>query len=74
MTTNDVPAILDQILDPLNNIQEQVQAALLLAQRNHLPRPFLHTIQAAIHDLEHTWETLNEICTTLDPNRGKSQL
>lgn len=74
MTTNTVPAILDEILDPLNNIQEQVQTALLLAQRNKLPRPFLHTIQGAIHDLEQTWETLNEICTTLDPDRAKPQL
>lgn len=74
MTPNDVPAILDQILDPLNNIQEQVHAALLLARRNKLPGPFLDTIQAAVHDLEHTWETLNEICTALDPDRDKSQL
>ncbi len=71
MTSDSLPAMLDAVLDPLNAIQETVQAALLLATRNKLPRPFLHTIAAAIHDLEHTWETLNEIATTLDPDRGK---
>ncbi|MBA7572249.1 hypothetical protein ES708_14025 [subsurface metagenome] len=73
MTANTVPAILDSVLDPLNAIQEDVQAALLLAQQNKLPRPFLQTIQAAITDIERTWETLNEICTTLDPDRAKPE-
>jgi len=71
MTT--VPAILDGILDPLNAIQEDVQAALLLAQLNKLPGPFIDTIKGAIHDLERTWQTLNEICTTLDPDRAKPE-
>lgn len=73
MTTNTVPAMLDAVLDPLNDLQEQVQAALLLAQRNRLPPAFVDTIKAAVANIEHTWETLNEIVTALDPNRGKPQ-
>ena len=73
MTANTVPAILDGLLDPLNAIQEDVQAALLLAQLNKLPGPFIDTIKVAILDLERTWETLNEIVTSLDPDRGKTE-
>ncbi len=73
MTSQTVPAILNAILDPLSSIQEQVQAALELAQQNKLPRPFLDTIQGAVANLDITWEALNDICTTLDPDRGKPE-
>ncbi|GAI87131.1 unnamed protein product [marine sediment metagenome] len=73
MTPNTVPRILDAILDPLASIQEQVQAALDLARQNKLPRPFLDTIQGAVANLDITWEALNEIATTLDPDRGQPE-
>jgi len=73
MTNQTVPAILDGVLDPLNAIQEDVQAALLLAKLNKLPRPFIDTIAASAGALEGIWETLNDICTTLDPDRGKTE-
>ncbi len=74
MTSNSVPAILDAVLDPLASIQEQVQAALELAQRNKLPGPFIETIKASITRLDDTWDELNEIATALDPDRAIPQL
>ncbi len=70
MTTNTVSGILDAVLDPLSSIQEQVQAALELAQQNKLPGPFIETIKAAVTRLDDTWDELNEIATTLDPDRA----
>jgi len=74
MTEQTVPAILDAILDPLASIQEQVQVALELAQRNKLPGPFIHTIKAAVTRLDDAWHELNEITTTLDPDRATPEL
>lgn len=73
MTNQTVPAILDGILDPLHSIQEDVNAALLLAQLNKLPGPFIDTIKASAAALAGIWETLNEIATTLDPDRGQHE-
>jgi len=74
MTSDTVPAILDAVLDPLTSIQEQVQAALELAQRNKLPGPFIETIKAAVTRLDDAWDELNEIATALDPDRATPEL
>ena len=68
-----MPAILDAVLDPLSSIQEQVQAALELARRNKLPAAFIDTIDAAVTRLDDAWDELNEICTTLNPDRAKPE-
>ncbi len=74
MTSDSVSAKLDAVLDPLGTIQAQVEAALFLAQQYKLPGPFIETIKAAVTRLDATWESLNEICTTLDPDRAKPEL
>lgn len=74
MTPNTVSAKLDAVLDPLNSITQQVNAALDLALQNKLPRPFLQTIRDAINRLDATHDELLEIATTLDPDRAKDQL
>ena len=71
MTT--VSGILDAVLDPLNSISQQVTTALDLAQQNKLPRPFIQTIRHAINRLDAAHDELNEICTTLDPDRAKPE-
>lgn len=73
MIDQTVPAILDAALDPLTAVQKQVLAALVLARRNKLPAPFIHTIEATLTTLADTWATLNETCTALDPDRAKPQ-
>ena len=70
MTSQTVPAILDGVLDPLNAIQEDVQAALQLARRNKLPAAFINTIKWSADTLAATWQGLNEIVTVLDPDRA----
>jgi len=71
MTNETISAMIDAALDPLNAVQEQIQAALVQAHQYDFPRPFLRTIQGAVANLELTWETLNETATALDPHRGQ---
>jgi len=73
MTTNTVPAILDAILDPLNSITKQVEAALALARRNKLPGSFIDTITNSVAFLDDAHDSLLEIATALDPNLAKDQ-
>ncbi len=74
MTSNSISGILAAVLDPLASIQEQVQVALELAHQNKLPGPFIQTIKAAVTRLDDTWDELNEIATTLDPDRAIPEL
>ncbi len=67
MTSNTVSTMLDAVLDPLASLQRQTEAALELAERNKLPRPFIQTIAAAIVRLRDAHDELLDIATTLDP-------
>ena len=69
-----LPAMLDATLEPLAAVQTQVEAALFLAQQYKLPGPFIETIKAAVTRLDDTWDELNEIATTLDPDRAIPEL
>ena len=70
MTNQTVPAILDAALDPLTAVEKQVTAALVLARRNKLPGPFIDTIHHSLEQLLEVWAALNDICTTLNPDRA----
>ena len=67
MTNETVSAKLDAVLDPLGSLSHQVEAALELAKRNELPRPFIQIIRRAINRLDDAHDELLEIATTLDP-------
>ncbi|MBA7586456.1 hypothetical protein ES708_28456 [subsurface metagenome] len=73
MTANTVSAKLDAILDPLNSISEQANAALDLAQQNKLPAPFIRTIRDAINRLDAAHDELLEIATALDPTLSEPE-
>jgi len=74
MTSNSLPAMLHATLNPLNAIQDDLQAALELARTMKLSRPYLNTIKGAIADIAAAWDNLNHIATTLDPDRGTHKL
>jgi len=71
MTEQTVPAILDSILEPLASILLKVNRALTIAKSYKLPDPFIQTITASRNALDASWESLQEIVTTLDPDAYK---
>ncbi|MBA7540164.1 hypothetical protein ES705_32458 [subsurface metagenome] len=73
MTTNTVSAKLDALLDPLNSITEQANAALDLALRCKLPAPFIRTIRDSINRLDAAHDQLTDIAVALDPDLAKDQ-
>lgn len=74
MTEPTLSAKLDALLDPLNSIQHDLEAALALARRMHLPGSYIATIGNAIIDVAGVWENMNDIATVLDPQRGTLKL
>ena len=74
MTNETVSAILDAVLDPLTTVEKQVTTALVLARRNKLPGPLIDTIHHSLEQLLEAWAALNEIATTLDPDRAIPEL
>lgn len=74
MTEQTVPAILDSVLEPLATTLVKVNRALIIAKANRLPPSFVATITAARDAIDASWESLQDIVTTLDPDIYKHEL